>query len=395
MKQVAFWITIVGLAVSLTGRAAEAQVRFESEYLLWTRNNDADAPIITGPGGFSADLADFGYASGYRFTLGASLSYFDVEASFSSIPDWSDSTGGFLTLPLVFDDPSNPNIAPANGLGFVNALALAAGVPGLEDNEIEHLLPGALLQSRYESSFDSFELNVGSNRVVRPVFFALGWRHLELKENAATLILGDFQAIDADNGAFPGAVGDEPNNGLSHAALTGAGFALVSGAGDGFAGYDPTLVAPVITTLGIMYQGVTRNDLDGGQLTVGGRYAASDIVALQGFLKGGVYHNRALGIVRETVLGVANDTSVYQRTFRDRATTASFAGAVGFDVIVAVTDYVNFTLGYEALFVTDMALAADQQSGITTDLFGIPRYDVVHDSLFIAHGASVGLELNW
>jgi hypothetical protein len=395
MHRVGYSLLLVVLVTGLGGNTAQAQFRFESEYLLWNRNNDSDATILSGAGGASADDADFGYSSGYRFTLGASLSYFDVEASFMQIPGWEDSWAGTLVNPLAFDDPTNVNIAPANGLGFVSALGIAANTPGVEDNEIEFLEAGAQFQSRYESTFDSFELNFGSNRVVRPVYFALGWRHMELDESAATLLRGDFQVMDADNGALPGAVGDEPNNTLSDAALTAAGFTLVGGAGDGFAGYDPTLVAPVITTLGISYEGVARNDLDGMQLTLGGQYAMSDIVTLQGGLKGGVYHNRSLGFVRESVFGIVNDSSAYQRTFRDRRTSASFGGAAGFDVLVALTDYVNFTLGYEALFLTNMAFAGDQSEGINTDLFGVAHYDLVNSGVFIAHGASVGLQLLW
>ncbi|MBL8848845.1 MAG: hypothetical protein JNG89_04145, partial [Planctomycetaceae bacterium] len=187
----------------------------------------------------------------------------------------------------------------------------------------------------------------------------------------------------------------ELNNGLSHGALTGAGFTLVSGAGDGFAGYDPTVLAPVITTLGISSQGTAYNDLDGGQLTVGGNYAASDFVNLRGTLKGGVYQNSSSGVVRESIFGIANDTSSYERTFRDNRTSASFGGAAAADVIIAVTDYINFTLGYQALFITNMAFAADQSSGVTTDLFGANHYSVVNNGLFIAHGANVGLELLW
>jgi hypothetical protein len=395
MHRVGYSLLLMVVITGLGGGTAQAQLRFESEYLLWNRNNDSDATILSGAGGASADDADFGYASGYRFSLGGSLSYFDVEASFMQIPSWKDSWGGTLVNPLAFDDPTNVNIAPANGLGFVSALGIAASTPGVEDNEIEFLEAGAQFQSRYESTFDSFELNFGSNRVQRPVYFALGWRHMELDESAATLLRGDFQVMDADNGALPGAGGDEPNNALSDAALTAAGFVLASGTADGFAGYDPTLVAPVITTLGIAYNGAAQNDLDGMQLTLGGNYAVSDIVSLQGNLKGGVYQNRSIGSVRESIFGIVNDSSNYERVFRDRSTSASFGGAAGFDVVIALTDYINFTLGYEALFLTNMAFAGDQSAGIKTDLFGAARYDVVNDGLFIAHGASLGLQLLW
>jgi hypothetical protein len=395
MHRVGYCLPLLVMLAGLGGNVAEAQLRFESQYLLWNRNNDSDSTLVSGAGGVSAADADFGYASGYQFSLGGSTPILDVEATFMQIPDWSDSWGGVLALPVAFDDPANVNIAPANGLSAFNALRIAASVPGVEDNEIEFLEAGAQYQTRYESTLDSFELNLGSSRVTRPVFFSVGWRHIEVDESAATLLRGDFQVMDSDNGALPGAGGDEPNNALSHGALTAAGFTLVSGAGDGFAGYDPTVVAPVITTLGVLSQGTAYNDLDGGQLTIGGRYGASDFISVQGTLKAGVYQNSSSGVVRESIFGIANDGSSYERTFRDSRTSASFGGAAGADVIIALTDYINFTLGYQALVVTNMAFAADQASGVTTDLFGVNHYSVVNNGVFVAHGANVGLQLLW
>ncbi|MBL8851874.1 MAG: hypothetical protein JNG89_19535, partial [Planctomycetaceae bacterium] len=236
MHRVGYCLPLLVMLAGLGSSVAEAQMRFDAQYLLWNRNNDSDSPLISGAGGVSAADAEFGYASGYQFSLGGSTPILDVEASFMQIPDWSDSWGGTLTLPVAFDDPANVNIAPANGLSAFNALRIAASTPGVEDNEIEFLEAGAQFQSRYESTLDSFEINLGSSRISRPVFFSLGWRHIELDESAATLLRGDFQVMDADNGALPGAGGDELNNGLSHAALTGAGFTLASGAADGFNG---------------------------------------------------------------------------------------------------------------------------------------------------------------
>lgn len=395
MYRAGICLSAIVLSIACSGGVAEAQLRFRADYLLWNRNNDSSASLITGAGGASASDTNFGYSSGYQFTLGGSSNIFDVEASFMSIPGWSDSFGGTLAQPLVFDDPTNVNVAPANGLGFMSALKVAASTPGVEDNEIEYLEPGAQYQVHYQSRFDSFELNLGSSRTARPLFFSVGWRHMQLKESAAVLVRGNFQVKDADNGALPGSAGDEPNNQLSNAALIGAGFENTGGAADGFSGYDPTAAIPVITTLGLSYNNRAYNDLDGMQLTFGGRYPVNDIVSLQGTLKGGVYQNYIRASVRESIFGIANDDSVYTRTFSDSAKTASFAGGIGLDAIVAITDYVNFTLGYQALFVTNMAFANDQTSGISTDLFGVARYKLVNDGLLIAHGANVGLEFWW
>lgn len=396
MKRVIVCLPFLMLLAGFAGQQAQAQIRFESDYLFFSRNNDPDDTFISGPGGFSADDFDFGFDSGYRFTLGGSYGEFDIEASFFSIPDWTSSQSGILGRPLVFDDPTDAGIPggpPGNGLGFRSALGTAADIAGLEDDEIEFLEAGAFAQTKYKSRLDSFELNLGSNRTIRPVYFAVGWRHLELDEQMKSLVVGDFQALDAGTGLAPGAsaVG---NDELSDAALTAAGFVNIVGA-DGFMGYDPTVIPPVITTLGIGFDGRARNDLDGVQVTLGGRYDASEMVTIDGFIKGGIYRNDQYGAVQETLTGVVNDGSIYSRTFTDRDATAAFGGAIGFDVIIAVTDYISFKTGYEALLLTNVAFGADQAGGVKTDLLGTTRYHVVNNGLFVAHGGHVGLEIGW
>lgn len=394
MKRVICILPFLFLLAASVPREADAQFRFQSDYIFFNRNNDAEGTQISGPGGFAADDHDFGFDSGYRFTLGGSMSAVDVEASFFTVPRWSSGESAILGLPLVFDDPANVFVAPANGLGFNSGLGIAADIAGLEDDEIEFLEAGALVRSEYTSRLDSFELNVGSNRYVRPVYFAVGWRHFELNEESRLLAVGDFQAVDAATGIFPGG-GGVGNDGLSAAALAAAGFVNAAGPDDGFLGYDPTALAPVITTLGLTFDGRARNNLDGVQLTLGGRYAASQMVTIDGFLKGGVYQNEALGVVRERIQGVANDDSEYELRLSDRNKTASFGAGIGFNVLVALTDYISLKSGYEAIFLTNMAFGPDQAGGLKTDLFGNTRYSVVNNGLFIAHGGNVGLEIGW
>jgi hypothetical protein len=149
------------------------------------------------------------------------------------------------------------------------------------------------------------------------------------------------------------------------------------------------------TTLGALFQGYADNDLDGGQLVFGGCYRAAELFIIEGFLKGGVYQNRATGMVQETVFGVENDTSVYRRTLFDRKTTAAFAGSFGFRFIVPLTDYIFLRTGYEAMVVTNVAVSSDQPFGISQNLLGETRYEVVTRGVFLAHGGHLGLELNW
>ncbi|REJ76977.1 MAG: hypothetical protein DWQ34_27950 [Planctomycetota bacterium] len=398
MKSVKFVAAgLVLLITLLSGSSANAQGRFEAQWLFWHRNADADGPLINGPNGFSDDDSEFGYDSGFRFTGGWSFGEFDVEASFMQIPDWESRENYTLPLPTVFDDPTNAFIAPANniavpGSALRNAATLAAFG---EDDEIEYLEAGATASTTYTSTFDSFELNLGSNRAKRPYWFSLGWRHMELDEASTTLLTGTFQVRDADDGAFIGDAGNGGNDALSNSALTSAGFTHIAGTSNGFFGYDPGAAAPTITTLGIAYQGQAQNDLDGVQLTLGGRVQPSDFVILEGFGKLGVYHNEASGSVQETVAGLINDNSVYRRTLSNRKTTASFGGALGFRILVPLTDYISFMTGYEGMLLTNIALGPDQHQGVGTNLIGATQYQVVTHGLFVAHGGNAGLQVTW
>lgn len=385
------------LALSLVfcgGRSAEAQFRASADWIFWTRNHDADTEFLGG-----GEEADYGFNSGFRFGMGFSCDRFDVEASFLQVPDWNNTESGTLAVPLAFDDPTNIFIAPAAGFGFPNALTDAANdVASGQDLEIEHLEPGARIAQRLESRLRDFELNFGSSRTARNVWASLGWRHIEIDEASNFLAVGVFQAIDAADGFPPADPGDpdpQGDDGLSDPALTAAGFINIAGAGDGFVGYDPLDPMAIQTTLGALFQGYADNDLDGGQLVFGGRYCAADLLFIEGFVKGGVYQNRATGMVQETVFGVENDTSVYRRTLFNRTTTASFAGSVGFRFLVPLTDYIVLRTGYEAMLVTNVALAADQPLGISQNVLGETRYEVVTSNVFVAHGGHLGLEVNW
>ena len=203
MKRAIYSLPFLFLLAASVPQEAHAQIRFESDYIFFDRTNDAEGSQITGPGSFSADDHDFNYESGYRFTLGGTLSEVDIEASFFTIPQWSSSESGVLGLPLVFDDPTNVFVAPANGLGFNSGLGIAANIAGLEDDEIEFLEAGAGAVAVHIAA-GQLQLNIGSNRYSRPVYFAVGWRHFEVNEDSSMTAVGDFQALDALTGLAPG-----------------------------------------------------------------------------------------------------------------------------------------------------------------------------------------------
>ena len=383
-------LTVLILATMVVGSdRARAQGRFEADWLSWSRVDDSDQNLIGGPGGLSAGDEGFGFDSGFRFTLGYGLSDYDIEMVVSEISGWDSTDSATLTAPLVFDDPTNAFIAPANSFGFSNGLTDAAV---LDIDEIDHLLPGAIARSRYESTLRDFQLNIGTSRYNTPVWASIGWRHLELDEVSRLLVTGEFQTIDTDDGAVPGGAGDGGDNALGGAFFTMAGF---GGAGDGFAGFDPTAVPPTITTIGALFRGVADNDLDGVQLKFGGQYQPRDLLIIDTTLSLGLFQNQISGAVSETVFGIENDTDVYVRRLTDSDRVASFAGGLGVKFTVPVTDYIYLSAGYEGLLITNVALGPDQHKGVGTTLLGAPRYKVHTNGVLFAHGGSLGLGVTW
>jgi hypothetical protein len=387
MTRMKLTLTVLMLtALSVCSGRAQAQGRFDAEWLYWSRNNDSSQTYIGGPGSVDSNDDNFNYSSGYRFGLGYGLFDYDIEAIFAEVPNWNASGSSVLAAPLVFGDPTNANLPapapPGSFLGIRNGLTDA----GLSDMaNVSFLDPGATVQTRYNSSLRDFQLNLGTSRQ-RPVWASLGWRHLELNENSSLLTTGVFQSVDAMGGGVGG--------GLAGTALTDQGFTALAG-GDGFAGYDPMAMAPVMTTIGALFQGTTYNDLDGGQLVIGGRVQPRDLLILEGFLKVGVYQNRARGSVTETVFAIENDDDVFQRTFTNSRRLTSFVGGVGFNFKVPVTDYIYVRAGYEALVITDVALGPDQSQGIHTNVLGDHFYRVVTGGVLLAHGGNLGLGITW
>lgn len=384
MTRTKITLTVLMLVTMVVGSSrAQAQGRANAEWLFWSRNNDANQTLI-GPSALSADDASFNYSSGFRFSAGYGIGDYDIEAVFSQIPNWQADDSTVLGSPLLLNDDPMAFLGATNTLGIRNGLIDAA----LADTaNVFSLDPGATGQFNYESSLRDFQLNIGTNRTMRPYWASLGWRHVELDENSSLLVTGDFQSTDAMAGTMPGGP-------LGGTALTDIGYTLVQGDGS-FAGYDPAAMMPTITTIGALFQGVTKNDLDGGQVVLGGRFQPRDLVSLEVFLTAGLYQNRAEGTLVETLFAVANDDDILQRRFSNARKVASFVGGLGFRLVIPVTDYIFLRAGYEGMVVTNVALAPEQAQGLGTTLLGEQYYRVKTGGILVAHGGNLGLGITW
>jgi len=366
---------------SVLTSSASAQMWGGAEYLYFSRLSGSSAPVTTGPGALSTPDGG-GVASGYRFTIGGYIGRFEIEAAFMNIESMSDSSQGILANPLSFE----------NNLPIGSALYRAATYPGAggvgdETTETEFLQSGATYALESYTDIKSGEINFGTNRNLNPWRVGIGYRTFLIKDGASSLLSGTFDATDTSGGVGP------LNDGLSNEALLAAGYTNVSGGADGFDG-SGSLVGP--DTLTIFNDGYARNELHGAQLTGAYQLFPLDWLTIEFFGKAGLFYNTVQGTVSETLVGSgANDDSVYQRSFSGKKHAAAFGGTLGAKGIIPITDYINITVGYEAMFFSGLALGSKQASGIETGITGLQTYTPRSSSSLVVHGGTVGLQLTW
>lgn len=375
--------------------SASAQMWGGAEYLYFSRLSGSSAPVTTGPGGLSS-LDSGGTASGYRFTIGGYIGQFEVEGAFMNIENMSDSASGTFANPLSFDSPANDTAAfgagvPVTHLPLSSGLYRAAtyagsGGVGDETTEVEFLQPGATYQLESFTDIKSGEVNFGTNRNLNPWRVGIGYRTFLIKDGSSSLFSGTFDAVDITGGL--GVV----NDGLSNEALVAAGYQNVTSP-DGF---DSAGSAGGPDTLAIFTDGYARNELHGAQLTGAYQLFPLDWLTVELFGKAGLFYNTVQGTVTEQLIGGGpNDDSVYQRSFSGKKHAAAFAGTLGLKGIIPITDYINITAGYEAMFFSGIGLGSRQTEGIETSLTGTQAYVPRTSNSLIVHGGTVGLQLSW
>ena len=376
--------------------SASAQMWGGAEYLYFSRLSGSSAPVTTGPGGLSS-LDSGGGTSGYRFTIGGYIGQFEVEAAFMNIENMSDSASGTFANPLSFDNPANDTAAfgagvPVTHLPLSSGLYRAAtyagsGGVGDETTEVEFLQPGATYHLESFTDIKSGEVNFGTNRNLNPWRVGIGYRTFLIKDGSSSLFSGTFDAVDITGGVGP------LNNGLSNDALVAAGYTSVAGGADGF---DSAASLNGPDTLAIFSNGYARNELHGAQLNGAYQLYPLDWLTIEVFGKAGLFYNTVQATVTEQLIGSGpNDDSVYQRSFSGKKHAAAFAGTLGLKGMVPITDYINITAGYEAMFFSGIGVGSRQADGIETSLTGTQSYVPRTSNSLIVHGGTVGLQLTW
>ncbi len=388
-----------------------SQFRFQADWVYFTRQNLAKSiPLFSGPESVNQRDASFNYQSGYRLNLGFMNEDYELEGSYLKLGGPDSSLNGTLTGTLVFDGAATFNAgtttagartaaggATANFFESttlfapINAAANhtdAVTVTNDETNELEYFNPGAVYQSQYTSSLQDFDINLkGRRQSGRLLRFGFGYRNIQFNEGGSTAIRGTFNTFDTDGNEAAGF--NDPNDGLGNAALTAVPGAGLSGAG-GFA--ENTLPTPPDQLL-FTSASNTSNQLNGVQATLDATFLESEYFTIGGYAKAGVYHNQARGSLTETYQSLNNGLSSYTRSLSDSQNRVAFAGNLGLNATVFLRENLRLFGGYELMYLSGVALAPDQSSGLQTSLANVTSLSLQSHGEAFYYGGRVGIEI--
>jgi len=369
--------------------------RFQADALIWSRtSSNSSAPIIGGPETFNLGGLSPSYVGGYRLG-GAWLidPNYEMEGVWTSFSDWTASGGGVLSRAVAFNGgQASALVDPSGNANFLNTGTyfrpiFDAAMDPLANPAIQNyaFLKGGSTYALYSTStLYDVQANFKTRRTNdQRISFGVGYRNIRLSEGTTAGVSGVFGTND-----LPG--GGNANNTLSDAALTAHGLTLISGAGDGW-----TNTVGSTTTLSLLWNGTTTNQLNGFQGTMDASLLERGIFTLEGLARAGVFYNRMSGTIRETYAGGGADDSVYGRTLTDQRDVVSFAGNLGLNGVFQVTDHVRIRTGYEVMLLTNAAESGKQQNGVSYNSVGIASYSVQGGSTVVLHGARAGVEVVW
>jgi hypothetical protein len=383
------------LADTIFGGEPEEGFRFQADVLIWNRSNSGSSgAVIGGPESFSMSPLSNSYVGGYRLG-GAWLidPNYEVEGVWTWFSDWNANGGGILSRAVAFNGgEASPLVDPSGNANFINQgtffrPVFDAAMDPLANPTIQNyaFLTGGSTYSLYSTStlYDT-QVNFKSRRNCERRFaFGAGYRNIRLSEGTGTQINGTFGTND-----LPG--GGTTNNILTNDALTAHGLTLVSGAGDGW-----TNTPGNPTTLSFLSNGATTNQLNGAQATLDASLYEKGGFALEGVCRAGVFFNHISGSVRELYAGGGADDSVYGRAFSDSRDVVSFVGNLGLNGVFQLNNNFRIRTGYEIMYLTNQALAGNQQSGIAYNSLGTATYNVQGGSTVFLHGLRAGVEFVW
>ena len=122
-------------------------------------------------------------------------------------------------------------------------------------------------------------------------------------------------------------------------------------------------------------------------------FLESEYFQIGGYAKAGVYHNRARGSVSEVYQNFENNQSLYTRSFSDSQNRVAFAGNLGITGTIFLRDNLRLFGGYELMYLSGVALAPDQNGGISTSIANMTSLNLQSHGQALFHGGRIGFEI--
>ena len=369
--------------------------RVAADVLIWTRTTTATGtPVIGGPESFTLGGLSNGFVGGYR--IGGSWLIdpnYELEGVWTTFSDWTANGGGLLSRAISFNNgQGNTLVDPSGNANFINTgtffrPVFDAAMDPLANPAIQNY---AFLKGNSTYTLNSFsslhdtQVNFKTRRSSNRRFaFGIGYRNVGFDESTTAVVSGTFGTNDIPAGGTTHTI-------LTDQALTKHGLTLLSGAADG---WTNTPANPM--TLSMLWNGTASNQMNGIQATTEANLLQRGPFSLEGVIRKGIFYNRISGTAREVYAASGSDDSVYGRSFADDRDVVSFVGNAGLNGVYSVNDFVRFRAGYEVMLLTNMAVAGNQQNGISYNSVGNASYSVQGGSNIFFHGARAGLELIW
>jgi hypothetical protein len=239
------------------------------------------------------------------------------------------------------------------------------------------------------SDFYMTEANVEGAEYLFPFFghgFRLGFGYVNanLNNEAWVALSGTFRASNTTTGTTLSL----PNSVLT--APTGGNLALFAGTGDGFTDGISNGGTGTPSQLFFTHSANTRNELNGAQVLLDGDLLQYNRLDLGAVFKAGVFDNFAQGNIVETYSTTNNNPATYGRSFWGSCHKLAFLGGVGVNAAYHVTDEITLCVGYDALFLTNLALGAEQINGVSNGW-----YRVQTDGSAVLQAVHSGLQISY
>ncbi|MGO9113475.1 MAG: hypothetical protein ACLP9L_29950, partial [Thermoguttaceae bacterium] len=332
--------------------------------------------FIDGPNATSFDnLSGFSGENGYRLQGGVRLGNWIFEGIYSHFGDWESSlnenvNGVAFNANGIAGNWAGQNFINTstyftpifNAANLISPVNTAGDQSGLGPSTAFVTDPRPAVMAYSHTDFYMTEANVKGADYYFPLYgrglrLGLGYVNANLNNDAWVALSGTFRASDVS-----GTTVSLPNSVLT--AATGGNLTPNGGGGTGFTDGISNGGTGTPSQLLFTHVAKTWNEFNGAQLVLDGDLLEFNHLDFGATVKAGIFDNFAQGSIVETYKATNNDLSSYAREFTGSCHQLAFMGGVGIDTGWHITDEIAIRVGYDALFLSNLALGPEQINGV-------------------------------